>query len=144
MNDLLSFAPTPYIHIGGNTVIRRDKSRLHPSTPYVHIGSHTHVRAEDILYCQGDGNYTVIHFLSGRWVLVSTTLGILAERLMPRGFVRVSRSALVNTSCILDYDDHELTLTNGQVLPIARRRRVAVREWLKKRFCLSPPASQVA
>lgn len=131
MNDLLTFDATPFVHIGDNTVIRRDKSRLYPSTPYVHIGSHTHVRAEDILYCQGDGNYTFIHFLSGRRVLVSTTLGILVDRLMPRGFVRVSRSALVNPSCILDYDDHELTLTNGRVLPIARRRRVAVREWLK-------------
>lgn len=114
------------------------------STPYVHIGSHTHVRAEDILYCQGDGNYTFIYFLSGRRVLVSTTLGILAERLVPRGFVRVSRSALVNMSYILDYDDHELTLTNDRVLSIARRRRASVREWLKNRFSTPRTASQVA
>lgn len=113
-------------------------------TPYVHIGSHTHVRAEDILYCQGDGNYTFIHFNSGRRVMVATTLGILAERLIPRDFVRVNRSALVNTSHILDYDDHEITLTNDRVLSIARRRRAAVREWLKSRFSSPHTVSQVA
>jgi DNA-binding LytR/AlgR family response regulator len=114
------------------------------TTPYVHLGGHSHVRAEDILYCEGDRNYTLIHFRSGSRVMVSTTLGILTTRLLPRGFVRISRSALVNASYILDYDHYKLTLTTGRVLSIARRRRMAVHKWLINRFSPPCPASQVA
>jgi len=71
--------------------------------------------------------------MSRRKVMVSTHLAILEIRLARRGFVRVSRSALVNASYILDYDDYEVTLTNGRMLPIARRRRVTVRRWLNGR-----------
>lgn len=96
----------------------------------VHIGGHAHVQAGDILFCEGDRNYSRVHFRSRRPLTVSTHLGLLEARLATRGFVRVSRSALVNKECILDYDNFEITLTNGLVLPIARRRRVRVRRWL--------------
>lgn len=114
-----------------------------PTADYVHIGGHTHVYAEDILYCEGDRNYSQVHFMSRRKVTVSTHLAILEGRLARRGFVRVSRSALVNASYILDYDDYEVTLTNGRMLPIARRRRVAVRRWLNGRL-LTPASTDPA
>ena len=98
----------------------------------VHIGSHAHVQAGDILFCEGDRNYSRVHFRSRRPLIVSTHLGLLEARLAARGFVRVSRSALVNKDCILGYDSFEVTLTDGRVLPIARRRRMAVRRQLRR------------
>ncbi len=32
-----------------------------PTSDYVYIGGHTHVYADDILYCEGDRNYSQAH-----------------------------------------------------------------------------------
>lgn len=97
---------------------------------HVHIGSHTHVRSAEILYCEGYGNYSRVHFTGGHHLTVATTLRILEARLVARGFYRISRSLVINTGYVHAYDSYEITLTTGQVLPIARRRRVAVRRRL--------------
>ncbi|WP_373512197.1 LytR/AlgR family response regulator transcription factor [Persicitalea sp.] len=97
---------------------------------YVHIGSYEYELPEDILYCEGDRNYSHVHFVDGRKTFVSTTLGILEARLARRGFRRINRSYLVNADQVLHHDRDEITLMNGITLPIARRRRVAVRQWL--------------
>lgn len=104
--------------------------QTNPTCDYVHLGSYEHELPEDILYCEGDRNYTYVHFVGGRKTFVSTTLGILEARLARRGFKRVNRSYLVNADHVLNYDRDEVTLVNGRILPIARRRRVAVRQWL--------------
>ncbi len=105
-------------------------SQAIPTYDYVHLGSYEYELPDDILYCEGDRNYTYVHFVGGRKTFVSTTLGILEARLARRCFKRVNRSYLVNADHILDYDRDEVTLVDGRILPIARRRRVAVRQWL--------------
>ncbi len=105
-----------------------------PSTPGVHIGGYAHVHAEDILFCQGDSNYTHVHFVKRHKMTVATTLGILEERLLAVGFVRVNRSELVNRHHIENYDGYKITLTNGTMLPISRRRRKEVRQQLESWF----------
>lgn len=97
---------------------------------YVHLGSYEYELPADILYCEGDRNYTYVHFVGGRKTFVSTTLGIIEARLDGRGFRRINRSYLVNADHVLNYDRDEVTLVNGRILPIARRRRMAVRHWL--------------
>jgi len=62
---------------------------------------------------------------------VATTLGILEERLTAEGFVRVSRSELVNRHHIEAYNGYQITLTNGTKLAISRRRRKGVRQLLQ-------------
>lgn len=98
---------------------------------HVHIGGYMHVYARDILYCEGDSNYSHIHFANGRrQIMVANTLGTLETRLSGRGFIRVNRSALVNPDYIRGYDKFEIELLDGSVLPIARRRRTDVRNQL--------------
>lgn len=96
----------------------------------VHIGGYEHAKPEEIVLCKGDSNYTHVHFTNGRKLTVATTLKILQERLAAQDFVRVNRSGLINKDHIVSYDRDEITLTNGTVLPIARRRRRAVREFM--------------
>ena len=97
----------------------------------VHIGGFEHAQPEEIVLCKGDSNYTHVHFANGRKITVATTLKIIQERLAARDFVRVNRSGLINKEHIARYDHDEITLTNGTVLPIARRRRRAVREFMQ-------------
>ncbi|GHB52158.1 LytR/AlgR family response regulator transcription factor [Persicitalea jodogahamensis] len=101
-----------------------------PQIP-VHIGGYEHARPEEIVLCKGDSNYTHVHFTNGRKLTVATTLKIIQERLAARDFVRVNRSGLINKDHIASYDQDEITLTNGTVLSIARRRRREVREFLQ-------------
>lgn len=100
----------------------------------IHIGGYAHVQAEDILFCQGDSNYTHVHFIKRHKMTVATTLGILEERLTAEGFVRVNRSELVNRNYIENYDGYQITLSNGATLPISRRRRKGVRQYLEAWF----------
>ena len=97
----------------------------------VHIGGYEHAQPEEIVLCKGDSNYTHVHFTDGRKVTVATTLKIIQERLAGRDFVRVSRSGLINKDHIARYDRDEVTLSNGTVLPISRRRRRKVREFVQ-------------
>lgn len=102
-----------------------------PPAPGVHIGGYAHVKPEEIIFCQGDSNYTHVHFVKRHKITVATTLGILEERLTAEGFVRVNRSELVNRHHIENYDGYQITLTNGTTMPISRRRRKEVRQLLE-------------
>jgi DNA-binding LytR/AlgR family response regulator len=94
------------------------------SQPQVHIGGYAHVQTDEILYCQSDSNYTHVYFARKKnKMTVATTLKTIEDRLVAKGFLRVNRSELVNQEYILSYNAHLVTLVNGTVLPIARRRR---------------------
>lgn len=119
-------------------------SQFLSSIPPMHIGAHTHVPAADITWCEGDRNYSRVYFRHRRPLVVSVTLGILEARLAKQGFIRVNRSALVNVASILSHNAHHITLVGGPVLPIARRRRAIVREWLSGRLNLEKAVMQMA
>lgn len=102
---------------------------LPPKT--VHMGGYEHARPEQIVLCKGDSNYTHVHFADGHKITVATTLKIIQARLASRDFVRVNRSGLINKVHIALYTHHEVTLTNGTVLQIARRRRQAVHRFME-------------
>ena len=103
-----------------------------PPGDFVHIGSYEYALPENILYCEGDRNYTHVHFVNRKRIFVATNLGILESRLVTHGFKRINRSYLVNANHIVNYDRYEITVANGGILPIARRRRVEVRMWLSE------------
>ncbi|MPR33690.1 LytR/AlgR family response regulator transcription factor [Salmonirosea aquatica] len=103
-------------------------------TSCIHIGGYAHVQPEEILFCRGDSNYTHVYFVKRRKMTVATTLGTLEDRLTAEGFVRVNRSELVNRNHIENYDGHRVTLSNGTMMPISRRRRKDVRQQLESAF----------
>ncbi len=89
------------------------------------------VPAAEIVFCKGDRNYTQVYFSDRPKLTLSVTLRILHERLGEEGFLRVSRSALVNKEAIAEYDGQQLVLLDGKTLPVARRRRRHVRLTLR-------------
>lgn len=67
-------------------------------------------------------------------ITVRKTLGSFSDSLPPR-FLRCHRSYIVNTDCIdrASFSDMSLILNNGDVLPIARSCRDAIREFIDRK-----------
>jgi len=67
----------------------------------------------DILYCEADGAYTIVHLKDGSEITESTYLSVVEKKLPNGNFIRISRSFLVNISYIESFDrkSHELHLS---------------------------------
>ncbi|TRZ51023.1 DNA-binding response regulator [bacterium] len=79
----------------------------------------------EILYCEGDGNYSRIVTTSERTVVVSKTLQWLEETLPMDFFFRIHKSHIVNLGHVKTYDKaagNILILDNGKELEVAHRR----------------------
>ncbi|WP_164851420.1 LytTR family DNA-binding domain-containing protein [Larkinella soli] len=79
----------------------------------------------ELIWLEGNGNYSLLHMKEGPAVMMAKTLARW-QRMLP-DFVRISRGALVNPRHVVDLRristyHVQITLTNGKVLPVARRR----------------------
>ncbi|MBK7031381.1 MAG: LytTR family transcriptional regulator [Bacteroidales bacterium] len=82
-------------------------------------------KLNDILYCEGDVNYTKIHTCNGRLIMVSRTLKEVEELLSSQYFFRTHKSYLVNLNYIKSYSRSEnfgVYLENNQWLPVSTRK----------------------
>jgi two-component system LytT family response regulator len=89
----------------------------------------------EITWIEADGAYSRVHFQSGKPHVVRETLADLHPRLDPAIFLRAHRSAIVNRSFVREIQtlgraEYSLVLTDGQRVPLSRRRREAVEESL--------------
>lgn len=78
---------------------------------------------EQVIYLEGDGNYTTFIFTDGTALLTSKTIGAF-EPLVPGHFVRVHKGCIVNRNFIRDLDKitKSIVLSNKIKLKVARRR----------------------
>lgn len=78
----------------------------------------------EILFLEGEINYTFLHLKDGKTIISSFTLLRHQEKL--GHFLRVSKKHLVNPDYILEMhkskDDPKVKLIDGKVLRISRRR----------------------
>jgi two-component system LytT family response regulator len=99
-------------------------------------GGTTHViPVEQIEYIEGADYYVRVHTASGSHML-RMSLGQLENRLDERKFVRVHRSVIVNAariSKIIPHADLGVILDSGTELPLSRRLRPRVEEFLRSR-----------
>jgi two-component system LytT family response regulator len=85
---------------------------------------------EQILWIEAEDYCSRLH-LRTRTVLVRESLRSLSETLLPRGFVRVHRSAIANIEAVraiepLTSGDQRLTLSDGTTLRVSRTHRAEV------------------
>ena len=103
----------------------------------IHTSEGFHLlRPNEIVRCEGDGNYTRFHLRGGDRILASRTLKEYEATLEPHGFMRVHHSHLVNLTEVrmyLNRDGGVLVLTTGDEVPIAHRRKQEVVETLGRR-----------
>lgn len=97
------------------------------------------LHANEILYCEGVGNYTRFHLVKSGPVLVSKTIKEYEELLVDHSFLRVHKSYVVNLSHVIKYDKEGfLTMSNGVTVAISRRKK----DELKERLYLNKFPSQ--
>jgi len=100
-----------------------------------HRGSITIVYLKDLMYCSAEGSYTNFILIDGSQEIASKVLGEYEEFLEPRGFVRISRSMMVNMRHIrrLEWADSRtgMTVQMSDVktrLPVSRSYQHIVKE----------------
>jgi two-component system LytT family response regulator len=84
------------------------------------------VKVQDINYCESEGNYTTIHLLNGKKIVVSTLLKEYEEMLKDCGFYRVHKSYLINMRHIERFEKGEggyVVLETEAKVPVASRKR---------------------
>ena len=81
--------------------------------------------ADEILYCEGDGNYTSIFLENGEKLFITQTLKKLEDKLDMTSFFRVHNSYIINLSKVREYlkMDAYLILTNGKHIPVSRNKK---------------------
>jgi two-component system LytT family response regulator len=81
------------------------------------------VSPSQIVWCQAADNYTCLHLADARRLVSARTLKDYDEMLLPFGFIRVHKSALVNRRHVEGLDaEGRVRLANGVRVEVSRRR----------------------
>ena len=87
------------------------------------LGKYTTLFTNEVLYFEGEVNYTHIHFITGKQKILAKTLLAVENTIDSDSFVRISRKHLVNRKFIIEVGRDFVVLSNDLMLPVARRRR---------------------
>jgi DNA-binding LytR/AlgR family response regulator len=90
------------------------------------LGHKTKLFANEVLFFEGDVNYTWIHYMSGKQTVIARTLLYVQQIADSKNFIRISRKYLVNRKFITEIERDFVVLSDKTVLPISRRRRGSV------------------
>ena len=95
-----------------------------PQTLILNARLKQRIAIDQILYLEGDINYTSFHFQSQRRTIIAHPLKHFEADLLPWGFLRIHRSYIVNSRFVKSANllENTLTLMDGTVLRVARRR----------------------
>ncbi len=79
----------------------------------------------DIMHLEADSNYSIFCMNNGDKLIVSKILKEYEELLPENKFVRVHKSSIINISYVKEYNyknGFQITLYNGTIIPVSRRR----------------------
>ncbi len=79
----------------------------------------------EVVTVEAQGNYVLLHRVAGADLILREPLSIVAEKLLPYGFVRIHRSSLVNASFIEEIQswitgDYLLRIKGGKEFHVSR------------------------
>ena len=83
---------------------------------------------QEILYLEGEVNYTKFYLRGGKTILISKTLKEYENLLKEQGFLRVHQSYLINLHHVTQYikgEGGQVVMSNQQELPVSRRKKSA-------------------
>jgi two-component system LytT family response regulator len=89
---------------------------------------------KDILRLEGEGNYSKFHMKDGSKIVSCRTLKYFEEFLVERGFIRPSKSAIVNVNAIqaIDFNIQKSIRLNNEIqIPISRRQIKPLKDLMK-------------
>lgn len=89
---------------------------------------------EEIIYVSGENNYSLLHFSSGKTLMVSKTLSSVEKALENHTFLRIHKSYLLNLKHIVRYvksDGGYIEVEGGDMLSVSRSKRSTINELFK-------------
>lgn len=86
---------------------------------------------EEIIYLEGNDNYTDIHLLDKTKITVSKTLKIFEKKLCSYEFIRVHNKHIINLKFIRKLSNNTIMLVNGSEISISNKYRKIFNEKLK-------------
>lgn len=92
------------------------------------------VRIADIAFIEGDREYQILHLSKGDTVSVFTLMSALEKELKGDGFLRAHKGYLVNYRYVQRFAKCDILLTNGEMVPVSRRRMSEVKQEYMKRI----------
>ena len=110
--------------------LRKDQHRIIISTE----SSYDFIQVKDILRFEADGSYTKIFLKDGVQKITSKNLKEYHELLAERGFFRVHHSHLISLDEVVSVtktSSGDVTLSDGSIVPISRRRKEQFLQALK-------------
>ena len=95
-----------------------------PQTLILNARLKQRIAIDQILFLEGEINYTFFHFQSRKRTVIAHPLKYFEADLLPHGFIRIHRSHIVNSRFVKSANllENTLTLVDGTVLRVARRR----------------------
>lgn len=78
---------------------------------------------DEIIYCEGDGNYCHIYLEGGKSLFLTQQLKAVGMLLPPQLFLRTHKSYIVNIHKVKEYHrvEHYLMLSNDKQVPVSRQ-----------------------
>lgn len=86
---------------------------------------------DDIIYVAGENNYSMLHFTSGKKLMVSKTLSTVEKMLLNHTFLRIHKSYLLNLKHIVRYvkaDGGYIEVQGGDQLSVSRTKRATINQ----------------
>lgn len=91
------------------------------------------VKIENIMFCEGVGGYTKIHFANQKPILSSNSIGFIKKLLDDRLFYMVHKSYVINLDYIEKYlNEGYIVLEKNHKIPVSRNRRQDFLKSIKK------------
>lgn len=84
------------------------------------------VKPEEILFCKSDGNYTEVHKLDGKKIILSKNLKEIERKINHPNFIRIHNSYFVNTAHIMEYvrgDGGYVVMADKTQIAVSRSRK---------------------
>ncbi len=114
--------------------LEAEKDHLPERIAFPHARGYKFVALKDIIYCESESNFTILHLVGEPTFTVCKTLGEMEKILAQNHFVRIHRSYLVNTKRIKEFvkcDGGFLIMEDHFKIPVSRHKREELREILK-------------
>lgn len=115
-------------------ILESEKVQLPKRMAFPYAKGYKFITLKDIIFCESESNYTIIHLVAQPKFTVCKTLGEIEEVLSQSHFLRIHRSYLVNTKRIKEFvksDGGFLIMDNSSEIPISRHKREELGEILK-------------
>lgn len=105
--------------------LERIDQNLYKKIKLTYDGKVVFFHPNDVIYCEGDGNYCNIFFVKGKKVLLTKKLKQVEDLLPEPHFYRVHNSYIVNLDKIKAFIRNEgiLIMENNVNIPVSRNKR---------------------